>query len=219
MARQPPRRVGFKKVSGVNHFPRIHRAVSTGTSNPDKLMERYAATVVLIAKRSMKKAPKRPKSRFGQLKAYSRRSQKYGRYYWQKGMYSRPGQPPFWTEGKPPSKPGGRAIPGGQLRNLISYQRLGYAHFKMGPKVFSRRSGVSVPELHEHGGTVRTKYNSYLDRSGKRINRPKVGIARYPARPYMAPAMQKAKRYTRGGKHFIDQINNMAGLRANRRAS
>lgn len=211
--------VRFTQRRKVNRFPAILRAVTTGADAVDKIASRYAATVALIAKRSMKKGPKRPKSRFGQLKAYSRRSQKYGRYYWQKGMYSRPGHPPFWHE-PAPRPPGSKAKPrtSGPLRATISYQKVSDGHYRIGPKSFGGR-GPDVPSLHEHGGTAQMKYNSYLDRNGKRVNRPKSKTAHYPARPYMAPAMRQAKRYTRGGKNFIDRVNTMAGLRATRRAS
>lgn len=209
------RALRFVRRRHVDHFPKILRAVTTGSDNLDKIAERYAATAAMIAKRSMKKAPKRPRSRFGTLKAYSQRSKKYGRYYWQKGMYSRPGQPPFWVE-KAGNTSGKRSK--ASLRQII-YERLGYARFRVGPIYLPQKAKPPVPALHEHGGTVRKQYNSYKDRLGRRIRRPQAHSARYPKRPYMAPAMQKAKRYVRGSKHFLDRLNNLAGMRATRRAS
>lgn len=209
-----PRVVRFVRRWYRNHFPKIVKAVTVGRDSLDKIAERHVATVALIAKRSMRKAPKRPKSRFGTLKAYSKNSKKYGRFYWQKGMYSRPGQPPFWVE-----RTDGRTL------RRMHYFRVRYARSSAGGgftqwRVAPLQYGNSnVPGLHEHGGTVRMRYNSYLDRGGKRVKRPIAKRARYPRRPYIEPAVRVARRYTQGGRSFIDRLNTLGGLRATRRAS
>lgn len=208
------RAVRFVRRRYINHFPKIVKAVTTGSDNFDKIVERFVATTALIAKRSMRKAPKRPKSRFGTLKAYSKNSKKYGRFYWQKGMYSRPGQPPFWVERSDGKTL--RRMHYFRVRMMRSSHGGGYTQWRVGPLQYGNSQ---VPGLHEHGGTVRTRYNSYLNRGGQRIRRPTTQRAHYPRRPYMEPAVRMAKRYTQGGRHFIDRINTLGGLRATRRAS
>lgn len=62
--------------------------------------------------------------------------------------------------------------------------------------------GTPIPQLHEEGGTaLRTIYEKGEQRRSKRTGKFKTGfhrvafdaIVRYPERPFMAPALEKAK--------------------------
>jgi hypothetical protein len=205
----------FKKIRLYNQFPAIARMIDKGASNPDKIMERYVATARLIARRSMKKAPKRPKSRFGNRQPYSKRSKKFGQSYWRKGQYSRPGEPPFYHGDQ---KKAGKAT----LRS-IEYHRVSYnpgqsSRWQVGPTTLAGTTGV-IPGLHEHGGSVRVKSLGYYDRQGRRITRPTAGLAIYPKRPYMRPALLKAKAYTSAGKSFLLSMNSIGKMRPIKRAT
>ena len=183
--------------------------VTTGRDNLDKSIEKYAARTMVIAKNSMRKAPKKPKSRFGNQQAYSKRSRKFGQTFWRKGMYSRPGEPPFWHE----------RTDGRTLKKII-YRKVTNGKYLVGPIIY-KGTKYSVPDLHEFGGTVRPEGGdfAYFTPLGvKRRRTPKS--ATYPKRPFMRPALIKAKYDKKGqGRSFVDRQNSIGGMTPTKRAS
>ena len=82
--------------------------------------------------------------------------------------------------GKPPSTHSKDKI--ATLRNILfAYDRANMS-VVIGPVLLNGRQG-SIPGLHEFGGTI------YVRRPGKRGRPSKVEPVRYPARPFMAPAL------------------------------
>lgn len=199
--------LAFKKIKLFNHFPAILKAVTVGRDNLDDSVKKYVATVRMIARRSMRKAPNKPKSRFGNLKAFSS-LRKYGQYYWQKGEFSRPGHPPFHH---------GNPNPGRSLKNII-FTHIGNNKYEVGPSVLSGTK-YDVPALHEYGGSVAVSTFPYRTKRGMVRRRPGRVTAIYPKRPYMLPAMIKAKYEKRGtNRSFINRQNSIAGMTPSKRA-
>lgn len=113
-----------------------------------------------------------------------RRKKKYGKP-------SSPGSPPY-------SRQPGRTPP---------FKMIFSVPFRLGTSVivgmvgFTPNRGVMVPGLHEHGGTALRKVYSWggqrrmkSGRYGKKINVYKPMMVRYPKRPFMEPALMKARR-------------------------
>jgi len=201
----------FTKVKLFNQFPAILKSVTTGIDQPDDSIKKYAATVAMIAHRSMKKAPAKPKSRFGNLRAYAKGRAKYGQYYWRKGEYSRPGHPPFHHSNPNSSR---------SLRNIY-FTQMGKNRYAIGPKTFGGTK-YDLPALMEHGGTVMiSTMFPYRTKRGMVKRRPGVAMANYPARPYMLPAMVKAKYDKRGanGRSFIQRQNTIGRMTPTKKAA
>jgi hypothetical protein len=122
----------------------------------------------------------------GYVRSVARRSMRR-----RKGGTSAPGQPPFAHSG--------------EIRDLLFFAyepRTGT--FVVGPLGFRTKGGVTVPELHEKGGT-RTAYKGetitvknpigrdpttgrFFSRGSHRVKI--TGTIKYPARPFMAPALK-----------------------------
>jgi hypothetical protein len=219
----------FNKLYFSNPYKAFKRKTDKEFSNRKlSIVEREAAETRLIARRSMKKAPMRPKSRFGQEREYGKNTKAYKkgkRRYYQKGMYSRPGHPPFHH---------GQvfnlktilydAVPHPALRSEIS--RFGARRvsvYRVGPKYDSSKAqyyrlmgtaGRPVPGLQEYGGTVRLR-NTQRTRKDRRgfqveLDLTQTGTLRYPERPYMRPAGRIAQR--RAEERFF-LLNKMKGVR------
>ena len=138
-----------------------------------RTMNRTGATIRMIARRSMKKAPQR-RTKAGKLKNLTQ----YGRYQkiksgkrkgelrFQKGLASPPGKPPYHH--------GNQSV---TLR-AITYQ---YDPKADAVQVFTDHVGAkskNVPLLHEAGGSAKIK---------RWPGEPPI-VSSFPARPYMAPA-------------------------------
>ena len=220
--------VTFKKLYFTNPYKVLLRKVNREFSvQKGSIVEREAAETRLIARRSMKKAPNRPKTRFGQLRQYGMNTKSYKRgkrSFYQKGMYSKPGSPPFHH---------------GQHFNLrfILYDsapqpalRTGISQFgarrtsvyRVGPKYDSSKAqyyrligtrGRPVPGLQEYGGTIRLRstQRSRKDRRGFRveIDLTETGTLRYPERPYMRPAGKIAQQRS---EDRLEDIGKMKGI-------
>ena len=194
--------------------------VTTGRDNLDKSIEKYAARTMVIAKNSMRKAPKKPKSRFGNQQAYSKRSRKFGQTFWRKGMYSRPGEPPFYHESAQQTARKKQGVkPSRTLRNIM-YSKVADGKYIVGPKIF-KGTRYSIPDLHEFGGTVRPEGGDFAYWTPLGVKRRKTPkSATYPKRPFMRPALIKAKYDKKGqGRSFVDRQNSIGGMTPTKRAS
>ena len=211
-------KTGIIRRKKTDNLSKILKKLSTGPDSLPRIAEYWAARTALIAKRSMPKAPKstKNKKRLGTFKAYGKSTKSYQkgkRYYFSKGLYSPPGQPPFWHPKGPNPKRRGKAS-----LKLIKYVRVGSAtHWRVGPEYFPQRGSIPVPALHEHGGVAKMRTKNYYDRAGKKHARLQSFTARYPPRPYMKPAFEKAKHDKQRGRSIIDRINNAGGMKASRR--
>ncbi len=187
----------FKRITFNNPFKGWRRAFDKDARD---LPMREARFTRVRARSIMRKAPQRPRTVYGQIKAYSKRSKKYGKYYWQKGLYSRPGHPPFhhgqtfnlrtiaYREIRATNMPTKPLKPGGRLIN-----------YRVGP-IYKERPwepSKPVPMLHEWGGTVSLQPRdgqTYKTRNPKiRLRRKEAGKAVYKRRPYMEPAAEEAR--------------------------
>lgn len=143
---------------------------------------------------SMRKAPKRPKTKYGQtVNTTFKSGKKKGqpRTFFQKGRYSRPGHPPFRRVAR------GQGLSHQDFKvNLSSYSS------KIGPVQYSgKKARIAIPELHEFGGmqvrVVRPQRRTLAKLKGNKsmlaraYRRQRVQKAKYPARPYMRPALEK----------------------------
>jgi hypothetical protein len=132
-------------------------------------------------------------SKFG---AFVRRAAQTSMRYRKKA--SPPGQPPSAHKDKRRAalKKLGRAKNNGALlRELLFFAYDPRTRsVVVGPLGFKSKGGVSVPALHEFGGT-RTAYPSekFVAGRGKKARVVSVGgkTLRYPKRPFMAPALDK----------------------------
>ena len=119
---------------------------------------------------AVQKAADRAKVRvLSKLGAYVRRAAQTSMRRRKKGS-SQPGQPPFAKSG--------------EMRDLLffSYDPASKS-VVVGPLGFKSKGGQTVPQLHEYGGE-----QTIMD--GPR-DRRKPRLCRYPARPFMAPALAK----------------------------
>lgn len=213
----------FKRLSRVNNFPRLQRAARRDLSGPRNLALEVAKFTRARARSLQKPAPKKPAKSaglYGNIRSYRPGSAKYraNKFYWKKGLYSRPGQAPFYH--------GKAANPYQTLRGII-YEEIQSAQvtipinsrgafikaYIVGPLHKPSRDQVSVPALHEHGGTVRltTMGNqTYKARNGVVLRRRNPTTATYPRRPYMEPAADEARRSVRR------KFGNIAGMKPSR---
>lgn len=94
----------------------------------------------------------------------------------------------------PPSSPGepprARA---GQIRDLLFFGwDQGTESVVIGPETFTgRSSGYIVPELHEHGGTVRLR-SRRRGASGQQMPKAQSRMVTFAPRPFMDPALKTA---------------------------
>jgi len=198
----------FKRIRN-DTVSKANRIVKWAPRDVDDTAKHLVIVAQKIARRSMKKAPKKPKSRFGNLQAYSKRSKKYGQFFWRKGQYSRPGHPPFYHgDGK------GKAT----LRHIL-FSKVRHGVWKIHPGYLPQRSRPKVPDLHEFGGKVKKLNAVYYDRQGNRVKRRITDTAVYPKRPFLAPAMVKARVYLQRGRSFIQRVNSIARMKATKRAA
>lgn len=143
-------------------------------------LQRVAALTRGIAHRSMKPVKARPKN-WAQLNHWQKLA---WRRKWRDKSRKTPPSPP----GEPP-----RARHGA-LRNLLAFSIAEYTQervrFVVGPMKFSRYPTAVVPRLHEYGGLYRVKVTRGFNEEGKPIRESRM--VRYPARPYMRPALRRA---------------------------
>lgn len=203
------RTLKFKRVEN-NLINKANRVAKWSPRDVDDAAKHLVIVAWKIAKRSMKKAPKRPKSRFGSLQAYKKGRQKYGQYYWRKGQYSRPGHPPFYHgDGK-----------GLATLKSMKFGRIKHGKWYLRPRYLSQRSRPKIPDLHEFGGRVKKLNKVYYDKRGNKVKRRTPdNTAIYPKRPFLAPAMIKARLHIARGKSFIQRVNGIARLKPTRRAA
>lgn len=189
----------FKKLWKKNPFPSQFKAFER---DAEKLPKREAAFTQRRAKSIMRKAPQRPRSRFGNLQPYSERIRKkrwakYERtHFWRKGLYSRPGHPPFWHGDKNFSL---KKIEFHTTQPKLSHAKGGKTYaYVVGPIYAPSKNRKPVPGLHEYGGSVRLasrnkgRVTRFEDR-GMPMFRRAQGRLRYPPRPYMRPAAKEAR--------------------------
>ena len=109
--------------------------------------------------------------------------------------------------GTPPSAHAGKGLQ--SLKTILFAYEPNRSTVVVGPVGFNQKnSGVSVPRLHEYGGSVQIQEFRYIvgDNQGpwRRVNarakpKPRAGqklevrtrTANYPKRPFMQPALQK----------------------------
>lgn len=232
-----PKTLKFKKLKFDRPYKGILRSFQRDAK---KLPEREAAFTRRRARSIMKKAPKKPKSRYGNYQMYSttvynRRQQRMNargksssQGYWRKGLYSRPGQPPFYHDSQAQFNlrtivfgaiTGSPKIPTPSRRNADIYAwRVGPVYNVNGPM-----RSTPIPSLHEYGGTVRLQYNrrraTYKDRGIRQRyrNQRKGELVRYPARPYMRPAAKEARESAaRKAPNSLKKIARLGGWRGRR---
>ena len=135
-------------------------------------MNRTGAVVRKIARRSMKKAPKaftksgkkKDLSRFGRYQKIKSGKRK-GEQRFQKGLHSRPGQPPYYREAG-----------SGNLR-AIKYE------------VGKNNDSVDVYTMSTGGGKTISKPPAILQEAGGTAKiRGQRKTSQFPARPYITPA-------------------------------
>jgi hypothetical protein len=185
----------FKKIYSNNPYKRIAREFA---KDAKRLPKREVQFTRVRARSIMRKAPKKPKSRYGERVQY-KRGKKKGQFYNRKGLYSKPGDPPFWH---------GDNSKAFNLRR-IEYREVGTPHIKaarkkaggktisyvVGPKYRASRHSTPVPQLHEHGGSIRISRagKKYSDRGFTFRRTVTTGTVNYPPRPYMQPAGKEAR--------------------------
>ena len=220
-----PKVVQFKKLHRVNHFKKIrakNRSVLTGQYNIAETYARFTRVKARSLMRPQPKSPNRKLGLYGNLAAYSKKSKRYGQFYWKKGLYSRPGHPPFYSRDTKGSTY--NSLYGGMIYKEISRgqstikmpsisAKAQFKGYRVGPTYKPSKHSTPVPVLHEAGGTIRTgKSLRYKARNQMFIRRRQSGTARYPARPYMEPAARLAKKEADKKMKKV-----MAGIRPNRR--
>ena len=144
-------------------------------------MNRTGAVIRKIARRSMKKAPKqftksgkkRDLTRFGRYQKIKSGKRK-GQQSFQKGLHSRPGQPPYYRESG-----------AGNLR-AIKYE------------VGKNNDSVSVFTMSTGGGKTISKPPAILQEAGGTAKiKGQRRTSQFPARPYITPASEKGLEYMR----------------------
>jgi len=133
----------------------------------DRPLRRAGALVRKIARQSIRRVP------YGKKRSGLR--------------YSRPGSPPWSRSGKRGAAPF-------KLIFNLPYGPMGLTEI-IGMVGFGTGFGTPVPGLHEHGGVARRKVfdrNSIQARMSKK-QRPRWRSVYYPERPFMLPALKKAR--------------------------
>ena len=229
MASKKGKSFQLKKITYKFPYKKVRQKNKAPLEGKYNIADRISRFTGVAAKSSMRPQPKKPrafesqgKTLYGHKKAYSqkayqKRQAKYGtgtsKTFWRKGLYSRPGQPPFYDRKNSGSL--FASLRGGMVwsvkMNSTSYSKLnvgGHLSYpgKGGPPkkkgyiagpLFRRGgqfSSTPVPALHEHGGTQTNKAKTHTGRNGVAIRHRTPGTTRYPKRPYMAPAGIKAQK-------------------------
>lgn len=147
-----------------------------------RVLKRSGAFIRRSARQSMKKRPKKPKTRFGEFKTV-KRGRNIGKKRFVKGESSPPGKPPLVTS----TSKGAR-----NLRS-IRFEVSGDANSLVIHTIpFRSSQSISQPPaaLHEAGGTASIRRKPRRSKRGRRIIAKAKTVA-FPARPYMAPAGSK----------------------------
>ncbi|TWU17986.1 hypothetical protein [Allorhodopirellula heiligendammensis] len=146
--------------------PRVQRSVDRAVRRE---LSRAGAFVRRTARSSIRPVGKRAKSK-------KKKGQRVG------GLdptISRPGQPPrMHTKGAK------------NIRTILFGYQPGPQSVVIGPVLFKSKNGVNVPQLLEHGGTGKVLATSRRKNRGGHATR-RLTAARYKARPFMFPALQK----------------------------
>ena len=221
--------LAFKKISKRNNFPALNNAVARAMDPRGSIVYHTTRFAARKIKTLQRKAPKKPrifkgddtKTLYGVRATYKPTTKKFQqgkRSYAKKGLYSKPGSPPFWHQKS--------SNPFQTMRIIASFDVKGYAlawtnlyagagdikDIKVvGPAIrWNMRRGKPVPILHEQGGTVRIGRGqpTYLNRNGAEIMRKSPATAVYPARPFVGPggAMGAREAWTKYSESKLTRI-------------
>ena len=212
----------MSKFGGASYDKKVFlRAQQHSERFYEKLTGETAKLAIKISQDSMKRAPKnvlkaqaagRPFQKYDErvvttFKSGKKKGQR--REFTRKGLYSAPGSPPR------------HRAPGMGGLKAQRFDRISPTEVIYGPKLFrdsyaNRTNSDEHPYIHEHGGTfTRTIKFKSRKRKKSRLGRPKTqsefqrvkaakkrgdrlpsvtvtGRVRYPKRPYMIPAQNKA---------------------------
>jgi len=108
-----------------------------------------------------------------------RRARQSIRYRRNRGIHSAPGTPPHSHQ----------QGPGAPFKMIFSVPDPLRARQYVGMVGFGG-AGPPVPGLHEHGGTAQREIWGWARVGGRNVRVPRRVTARYPARPFMVPALQ-----------------------------
>jgi len=221
--------VGFRKQHNrlLASFKKVGKTFDRSFKTKRNPAETFARFTRKKAQTRMRKAPPNPSKKRGLYgrdrmytqKAWMKRVKKYGAstsmYFKQKGLYSRPGDPPFYhqsgsnfnlkTMGLQEVSKASLTIAGATLSTFgqrgSTLQGKGTRAYITGPLmirgVTGRRGRKPVPQLHEEGGIVAWKQPKkpvISHRNNVRTARMSRHGAIYPKRPYMKPASKEAIR-------------------------
>ena len=144
-------------------------------------LKRFGAFTRRSARSSMKKRPKAPTSRYGEL-VRVKRGRNVGKERWKRGQHSKPGEPPFY----------GRSNTGVNFRDIRFEAQDDSVSVSTITRRSSKKISKSPPVLQERGGTAKIRRTKKRMING--FNRPSVHheTARFPKRPFMDPAGVKA---------------------------
>ena len=212
--RRRARAIQFRLVQKTNKFKSVKSYLTRPLAEKNNMAETYAKFIRVKARSLMKPAPKNPRQdlgRYGRSQAYT--PQAYARrlskgktetHFWRKGLYSKPGDAPFYHKANfnlrrieykevssgqvthPSLRLRTNGVPAGLVKGYI-----------VGPMYKPNKLRTSIPALHEFGGMVRlprTATDTYTGRNGAVMryasanNAFTKGTVTYPARPYMKPA-------------------------------
>ena len=215
-------KLAIKKIRFSNPWKSIGRNFQRDAEN---LPKREAAFIRRRAKSIMRKAPKKPKTPYGNMKLQKRKTKRHMSAYWQKGAYSRPGHPPYYHGS---AKFNLRFITFGPVQQPTIPR-----HAKSGGDVYAQRVGpvfkpnkwnpTPIPGLHEYGGKVRLsrKGKTYTDNSKRIKMRRRLagnGVADYPERPYMRPsAIEGRESSARKAPNSYKKLLTLGGLKGKRK--
>lgn len=160
----------------------------------DAWIDHVGKLTVVIAQRSMRRAPKSKNApSFDTVvnttfKSGKRKGQR--RTYTKRGKYSLPGEPPR------------QRSEGINLKSMW-YDKVQFDEIVIGPIYHRTRGNIQsnfpVPGIHEHGKRVKrtrrfpARPAGFFNPASPAIGpKSKVETVKYPARPYMAPALKKA---------------------------
>lgn len=196
----------FKRLKFINPYSRYRKRIERAVRD---FPEKEAKFIRVRARSIMKKAPQKGKTRYGNYQTYTQKTyvKRQARHraknkkgspsigFWRKGLYSRPGHPPFYHQKGAFNL---RTIAYKQIQNPeIRHARGGHVNaWIVGPLYKRSRHSIPVPQLHEHGGVIRlNKQGSTFKTKNPNIRLRRLSSERavYPKRPYMAPSAKEAR--------------------------
>ena len=215
----------FKHIAGYS-IRKLNRPLRKLSSDAKRLPEIEARFTRRRAKSIMLPKRKRPKTRYGVMKK-RKTGKRIGTEYFEKGAYSKPGQPPYSDRTlnfnlrsidiPRPISPS-MAIPHARLQGGKAYA------WRVGPNASSKRpkTGVYVPGLHEYGGTVRFRgigrAGSTYEHRGLKLRHSNAKTVKYPKRPFMAPAAKEARESAaRKSPYSLRKLVSLGGFKGKRK--